>query len=96
MDSPTPVDSPAEGLKSRDTDLAAHRVQIDILRRTAPAERLRIAMQMADEARALTAAGIAARHPDYTTRQVRWALFRLLLGEVLFRAAWPDAPELAP
>lgn len=96
MDLPARVESPHEGLRSGDTDAEAHRIQIDVLRRTDPAERLRIAMQMADEARDVTAAGIAARHPEYSPGQVRWALFRLLHGDELYRAAWPGAPELAP
>jgi len=96
MDARRPDEAQPEGLRSRDTDPEVHRIQMEILRRTAPAARLRIAMEMADEARALTAAGIATRHPDYTAAQVRWALYRLVLGDDLFRAAWPAAPELAP
>lgn len=51
---------------------------------------------MCDEAREIAQAGIRARHPGYSAAEVRWALFRLLLGDDLFRAAYPGRPLLAP
>lgn len=39
---------------------------------------------------------IKIRHPDYDAHQAQMALYRLLVGDDLFRRAWPDEPLLAP
>jgi hypothetical protein len=83
-------------VRARDTDEKAEQAQLEIYRGMSGSERLSLAMQMSDATRATTMAGIRARHPDYTDDQVRYALFRLLHGDELFRRAWPDAPLLAP
>jgi hypothetical protein len=79
-----------------DTTPAAQAVQLAWLRRLTPAARIDLAIQMSEETRAITRAGIAARHPEYSAADVSFALFRLLLGDALFRRAWPRAPLLAP
>jgi hypothetical protein len=61
-----------------------------------PGRRVEIGHQMSLDARAIASDGIRHRHPDYDESMVRWALFRLLLGDELFRRAWPTAPVLAP
>lgn len=61
-----------------------------------PEGRLHRAMTLCDEAREVARAGIWARHPEYGDEDVRWALFRLLLGDALFLAAYPGRPLLAP
>ena len=86
----------SQHLRSPDTDEEGHRVQMEVLRRIGGSQRLEIAMRMVDDARAVTAAGIASRHAEYSPPQIRWALFRMLLGDTLFQAAWPDAPLLEP
>jgi hypothetical protein len=83
-------------MRPADTSLEAHAVQLEFYRRIGPARRLELALQMSDEMRHVTADGIRSRHPEYTDEQVRYALFRLTLGDALFCAAWPDAPLLAP
>jgi hypothetical protein len=80
----------------RDTSPAAHRAQLDWYRRQSPSKKVEIAARMSEDAREVAAAGIRARHPDYSTADVRWALFRLLIGDPLFHRVWPDAPLLAP
>lgn len=55
----------------------------------APEKRLEMACRMSDEARQLSAAGVRARHPEYTDREVELAVIRLCLGEELFRLAFP-------
>lgn len=55
---------------------------------------LLLAMQMSDEIRRVTAAGIRHRHPNYSDGEVRWALLRVVLGEDLFAEAFPTAPLL--
>lgn len=72
-----------------DTSLEAVRVQHAIYRRMPPEQRLRLAFEMTASVRALTAAGIRARHQDYTEREVQLAVIRLTLGEELFRHVYP-------
>lgn len=79
-----------------DTAPEAAQVRLNIYRRMGAARRAVVAMQMCDDSRLSAAAGIGARHPEYDDEQVRHALNRLMLGDELFRAAWPTAPLLAP
>ena len=44
----------------------------------------------------MAAAGIQSRHPDYDEVRVRQALARLLLGDALTRAAWPNEALVDP
>ena len=59
-----------------------------------PAKRVETAVAMSQDARAIAMAGIRARHPDYNELQVKQALFRLTLGDRLFKVAWPHWPLL--
>lgn len=83
-------------MRSRDTSLAAHEAQMECYRRMTPAARVAAAAEMSEDTRAIAAAGIRARHPMYSGSEVRHALLRLLLGDDLFRRAWPHAPLLPP
>jgi hypothetical protein len=40
--------------------------------------------------------GIRGRHPHYTDAEVRQAYARLLLGDSLTRAVWPDHEFVDP
>ena len=80
----------------RDTAAAAHAVQIASHRRMGGERRLAIGIALSDEVREITLAGIRARHPEYDEEQAQSALFRLLLGEDLYRAAYPGRALLAP
>ncbi len=82
--------------RSRDTTPEAEAVQFEIYRRMSSAERTRIGLQMSLDARATALAGIRARHPDYDDTTARWAIFRMLVGDELFKRAWPSAPLVAP
>ncbi len=73
-----------------DTTLEAYRVQHEIYARMTPQERLAIAFELSDNVRAVAAAGVRRRHPDYTDEEVKMAVFRLSLGEKLFKDAFPD------
>lgn len=79
-----------------DTTPDAREVQFRVWRRTGSARCLLLAIEMSEELRRVTAAGIRSRHPDYTQAEVRWALLRLTLGDDLFGRAYPDAPWMAP
>jgi hypothetical protein len=84
------------GVPPRDTSPAAHEAQMECYRRMTPAARIAAAVEMSEDVRAIAAAGIRARHPSYTPGDVRHALHRLILGDDLFRRAWPHAPILPP
>jgi hypothetical protein len=47
-----------------DTDPEASRVQIELMRRAAPARRLQLALSLSESVVALSRAGIARRRPD--------------------------------
>jgi hypothetical protein len=83
-------------VRSRDTSRDAHRVQVEILRRMDLSERLRRALECADEGRELARSGIRWRHPEYEERDLERALRRLWLGDELYRVAFPGEPLLDP
>jgi len=83
-------------MRPRDTTPAAHEAQLRCYRRMSGAERVAIAAQLSEDVRAVSMAGIRSRHPEYSDREVWYALQRLLLGDDLFARAWPLAPRLAP
>jgi len=78
-----------------DTTLEAARVQFEVLRRLGTEGRLRLMFDLMENLQATLEAGIRLRHPEYTPKQVRWALVRLRLGEAMFRQCFPDI-EVAP
>lgn len=54
-----------------------------------PAQRIELAFAMSEQARAVAIAGIRARSPELDEDSARLVLVRNLLGDELFRAAWP-------
>jgi hypothetical protein len=83
-------------MRPADTTPEAHAVQIAIYRRIGPEGRLALALRMSDDVRAITRSGIRMRHPEYSEDQVDQALRRLLLGDELFRRAYPGQALIAP
>jgi len=79
-----------------DTSAEAERIQWDRYAAMTPIDRIEIAWELSPAVREVATDGIPARHPEYDEAQVRHALNRLILGDALFRAAWPDAPALTP
>lgn len=79
-----------------DTDADAHARQTEILRQLGGRERVAIMFRLNDAARRMTLAGIRARHPDYDDDAVQCAYARLVLGDDLVRAIWPDRDLVAP
>jgi hypothetical protein len=61
-----------------------------------PDQRVSLAVAMSEDVDTIAAEGVRARHPSYDDNQVRWAVFRLRLGDEVFRQVWPDAPLVAP
>ncbi len=83
-------------MRARDTSEAAARVQIEIYRRLTPEQRVELAIEMSEAARETSRGGIRSRHPEYDELEVEHALRRLLLGDDLYRCAWPNHPLLDP
>lgn len=83
-------------MRPRDTTPESHQAQLQAYRRLGAGGRARLAAQLSAATRELTRAGIRARHPAYSEEEVELAIRRLLLGDELFRRAWPGRPLLAP
>ncbi len=83
-------------MSARDTTPDAAAVQTAIYRRMTPDQRTRAAAEMSAMARSITLENIRARHKEYDEHQAQMALFRLLVGDELFRRAWPAEPLLSP
>jgi len=79
-----------------DTTAHAHATQRDVYRRIGGRGRLDIMFGLNATVRRLAMSGIRARHPDYTDAQVRHAHARLLLGDSLARAVWPEHELVDP
>jgi hypothetical protein len=83
-------------VRSADTSPDAHARQVAVHRAMTPAERVATAVAMSQDAAAVAATGIAARHPDYDSDQVRRAYLRLCWGDELYAAVFPGAALLDP
>lgn len=79
-----------------DTNTDAHAPQREIYRAMGGAARLQIAFALSDTARTLALAGIRGRHPAYSDVQVQQAWARMMLGDALYAAVWPDRPLIDP
>ncbi|MBW1999805.1 MAG: hypothetical protein JRJ29_17820 [Deltaproteobacteria bacterium] len=79
-----------------DTTVEAEKKQIEIFRKMSPEKRLINSISLAQTSRRLLAAGVRMRHPEYTDDQVRLATIRLILGDTLFAAVYPEGKELRP
>jgi hypothetical protein len=84
------VDRPPAWALPLDTTLEAARVETAVLRRLGPARRAAMTAEICETVRSLARAGVRDRHPDYNEHQVNLALGRLLVGDKLFREAFPD------
>jgi len=82
--------------RSRDTTADADAVQLRLYRAMSSGQRTSIGNQMSIDARLTALAAIRARHPAYDEPTARWALFRMLVGDELFKRAWPTAPLIDP
>ena len=83
-------------MRPEDTSLDAWDAQVRVWRSMDPSRRLGLALSMSDDARAVTVEGILSRHPDYTREDARHAILRMVLGDALYRAAWPRHQMLEP
>ncbi len=60
----------------------------------APEQRVAMAVEMSEAVRQVARDGIRMRHPGYSDEEVRLTSIRLLLGDDLFAAAFPEASHL--
>lgn len=72
--------------RARDTTAAARRVQVEAWRRLDGPTRLRLALQMSDDSREVTLAGIRHRHTEWSKAEIHAELLRLMLGRDLAAA----------
>jgi hypothetical protein len=64
----------------RDTDTGALEAQLAALRRLGPAGRVRLAVEMSEDARRISFEGERRRHPELTPAEARLAVLRRLWG----------------
>lgn len=83
-------------MRAEDTAPAAEEVRIRLLRAAGSSRRFKMACALSEGVRELSRAGIRSRHPEYSDEDVELAMRRVLLGEELFQAVWPNAPLRAP
>lgn len=83
-------------MRANDTAPAAEEVRIRLLRAAGSGRRIRMVCALSEGVRQLSRAGIRSRHPEYSEEDVELAMRRVVLGEELFRAVWPNAPLRAP
>jgi hypothetical protein len=83
-------------VRSADTSLGAHAAQVAVYRAMSADQRVSMAVAMSEDVNTIAAEGVRARHPSYDDDEVRWAMYRLRLGDELFRQVWPEAPLVAP
>lgn len=76
-----------------DTTPEALAVQFQVLRRLGPEGRLAMTFDLCDNLRALVAAGVRHRHPDWDDRAVEQEVIRLMLGDDLYRRAYGKGPS---
>lgn len=72
-----------------DTSPEALRVMYAAIRKLTPQQRWEQVDQLNESARAMLAAGVRSRHPEYDERQVHQAMIRLWLGDEVYREAYP-------
>jgi hypothetical protein len=78
---------------SPDTDPEAERVQLQILRNLPIWRKIQLVLEANEVSRALTLAGLRARHPEAGPEELRRRLFGLELGEELATQVYGPLPE---
>ena len=68
-----------------DTTLEAARKEFEILRKLGPDARARMAFELSDNLRDRVEAGIRHRHPDFSEKEVKLEVLRLMIGDKLYK-----------
>ncbi len=95
MTTPSP-EGPPSAFIPRDTDPAAHALQVEAYRRMGGTARAAVMFRLSDFVRRVAIAGIKERHPEYDDEHVRLALARLCFGDELVSRAWAGRPLVEP
>ena len=74
----------------KDTTIEAARMRFSILRQMGMEGRARMTIELSDGLRSIIESGVRQRHPDYDENMVRLAAIRIMIGDELFRQAYPD------
>ena len=69
--------------RSADTDPAAEKVQIDLLRSASPGRRIQMALSLSGEVMALARRGIQRSMPDASAAELQLRFVELLYGRAL-------------
>ena len=72
----------------------AEKVQIEILRKMGPEQRLRVSLELSKLSKKLLEEGIRNRHPEYSKQEVKLAVIKILLGNELFGIVYSGAKSL--
>lgn len=75
-------------MPARDTSPQAHAVQREAHRRLGAGGRVELAFEMSTQARQLSIAGMQGRRPGLSEADARAQLFRRMLGDDLYHAAY--------
>jgi hypothetical protein len=73
----------------KDTDLAAYKVQLSILKDMPPQKKLDLLFQLNEQLKTLKQKDIKIRHPDYDEEMVKMAYLKLIFGEKVFDKVFP-------
>ena len=84
----------AGAILSRDTDAVAERRQIEIWRRLSTIEIAQLVGGATRAARTLALAGLRARYPHASARELTIRLAAITLGPVLARRVYPELEHL--
>jgi len=79
---------------SRDTDLEAEERQVETWRKLSSIQIAALITGASRAARSLAIAGLRARHPDASDREIVVRLAALTLGRELARRAYPELDRL--
>jgi hypothetical protein len=80
-------------VRPHDTTPDAHRAQIELWRAMSPSRRVQLAIEMSERAREIAIAGVMAREPGLSFEAARLRVFRKILGDALFEAAYGSRGE---
>lgn len=75
---------------SKDTALEAEKIQISVLKKIGAEGRYKMTVELSDNIRDITLAGIRERHPDFSNEEVRRTLIKLLHGRDVYKQFFPD------
>lgn len=79
-----------------DTAQQSEGVMIEMLRKISPEARLETALEFTEILRKLIESGVRVRHPEYSDKEVKLAVIRIILGEKLFKKVYPEYKEIKP